>query len=239
MQLKTTGRDVLDNETEGESRMQRRYTKIIKSALIGMVLGSSIAWGAGQTPPSAPVTVVNTTANPVPVTGTVNVGNLGASTLPVSVTNFPATQAVSGSVNVINFPSVQAVSVTNSATAPLLARVLNAPGSNPFVGVLTSSNTTHTVPATVNGLAVESLAITQISGGCSGIGSFALPLQDVIGGSVLASFIFQVGTLQNGFFHITTQQTQIYIPTGHSVVIGDNVAPHGCRFDLSGYYVTQ
>jgi len=88
-------------------------------------------------------------------------------------------------------------------------------------------------------MAVESLAITQISGGCSGIGSFQLPLQVAIGGSVIASFVFQVGGLQNGFFYIPTQQTQIYIPTGHSVVIGDNVPPHGCRFDLSGYYVTQ
>jgi hypothetical protein len=209
-----------------------------------LVLITAVLWpiatlGAPQDPPSAPVTVVNTTANPLPVTGTVNVGNLGATTLPVSVTNFPATQAVSGSVTVSNFPTVQSVSVTNSSTAPVLARVLNAPGSNPFVGVLTSSNTTHTVPATVNGLAVQSLAITQISGGCTGIGSFALPLQDAIGGSVIASFVFQVGTLQNGFFHINTQQTQIYIPTGHSVVIGDNTPPHGCRFDLSGYYVTQ
>jgi|GEM_PF-5438196 hypothetical protein len=216
-------------------------------AVAAVAMFPILAHGAAQTPPSAPVTVVNTTANAVPVsapnalpvTGTVNVGNLGATTLPVSVTNFPATQPVSGTVSVGNLPAVQAVSVTNSTTTPVLARVLNGPGSNPFVMELNAANPSLVVPATINGRAVEALAVTQISGGCTGIGSFLLPLQDAVGGSVIVNFLFQVASLQNGFFPITTQQTQIYIPTGHSVVLGDAVAPHGCRFDLSGYYVAQ
>jgi len=60
-----------------------------------MLFGSTVAWGAGQTPPSAPVTVVNTTANPVPVTGTiglsgtanVTVTNTGSNPLPVVTLN--------------------------------------------------------------------------------------------------------------------------------------------------------
>lgn len=200
--------------------------------------------------PATPVSVTNTSANPVPVTGTVNVGNLGATTLPVSVTNFPATQPVSvsnfpatqpvsGSVNVGNLPAVQSVTVTNASSAPVFANVLNGPGSSPFIGVLHAGNPAVTVPPTANGRAVQSLVVTQLSGGCTGIGSFNLALQDTNGGSVIAQFLFPVLSLQNGFFPVLTQQTQIYIPTGHAVAIGDAVAPHGCRFDLSGYYVTQ
>ena len=37
---------------------------------------------------------------PLPVTGTISVGNLGSTTLPVSVTNLPTTQQVSGTVDI-------------------------------------------------------------------------------------------------------------------------------------------
>jgi hypothetical protein len=107
---------------------------IARSLAIGsLALFPVFAQGAAQTPPSAPVTVVNTSANPVPVGGTVNVGNLGATTLPVSVTNFPATQPVSGTVNVGNLPAVQSVTVTNASSAPVFSNVLNAAGMAPFV----------------------------------------------------------------------------------------------------------
>ena len=209
-----------------------------------IVLFPIIAYGD---PPPKPVTVVNTTANPVPVTapnplpvtGTVNVGNLGAATLPVSVTNFPATQQVGGTVTVGNFPAVQQVSVTNASSAPVLSRVLNGPGSSPFVGVLTSGSPSFQVPATVNGQSVQSLVVTQVSGGCTGIGSFNIALQDAVGGGVIASFLFPVGTLEGGFFPILAQQTQIYFSANHSVVLSDQVGPHGCSFDMSGYFVTQ
>jgi len=46
------------------------------------------------------VLVMNTSSNPVPVAGTVSVGNL------------PATQPVSGTVSVGNFPATQSVNVT-------------------------------------------------------------------------------------------------------------------------------
>jgi hypothetical protein len=61
-------------------------------------------WAASQTPPSAPVTVVNTTANPVPV----NVN--GSVTGSVSISNTP-------NVSVVNTPSV---------------RNLDDPGRNPY-----------------------------------------------------------------------------------------------------------
>ena len=196
---------------------------IVRHLTIGTIaLFPIIAHGAPQTPPSAPVTVVNATANPLPVTapnplpvtGTVNVGNLGATTLPVSVIDFPATQPVNGTVNVGNFPSVQQVSVTNASTAPVLGRVLNAPGSSPFITVLNAATPAFVVPPTVNGLSAQALVVTQVSGGCTGIGSFNLALQAAVGGSVIANFLFPVLGLQNGVFPILTQQTQIYSPSG-------------------------
>lgn len=142
---------------------------------------------------SAPVSVVNT---PLPVTGTVNVGNLGATTLPVSVTNFPATQQVNGTVNIGNLPAVQQVSVTNLSSAPISVSLLNPPGSSPFMHVLTSGTPEFTVPATINGLSVQALAVTQVSGSCTGIGSFNIALQDALGGNVVTKFYFRVGGLR-------------------------------------------
>lgn len=221
---------------------------IVRNLIVGtIVLFPIIAYGAPQTPPSAPVTVVNTTTNPIPVTapsplavtGTVNVGNLGATTLPVNVTNFPTTQQVNGTVNVGNLPAVQQVSVTNASSAPVFVTVLNAPGSVPFVAVLDPQTPTFVVPATINGRSVQSLAVTQVSGGCTGIGSFSLGLQDAVGANVVAEFLFPVGTLQAGFFPILAQRTQIYFSAGHSAVLSDAVAGNGCQFDLSGYFITQ
>ena len=51
----------------------QRYWKAGTWLAVGMALSSTVAWGAAQTPPSAPVTVVNSTSNPVPVTGTVSI----------------------------------------------------------------------------------------------------------------------------------------------------------------------
>jgi hypothetical protein len=238
--------------------MSCRISTVLKIVIGAVALVSMAAHSAPQTPPSAPVTVVNTPANPIPVTapsalpvtGTVNVGNLGATTLPVSVTNFPATQPVSvtnfpatqqvsGSVNVGNLPTVQQVSVTNVSSAPVIAVMLNVPGSNPFVTVLDPQTPEFDVPSTLSGRSVQSLVVTQVSGGCTGIGSFQLPLQDTVSGNVVAEFLFRVGTLEGGFFPLLAQQTQIYFGPGHSVVLGDAVAGNGCQFDLSGYFVTQ
>jgi hypothetical protein len=192
-------------------------------AIIGAIMTSH------QTPAQGPpnglaVRIVNDA--PVPVSGTVTVGNLGATTLPVSVTNFPATQTVSGTVNIGTLPTLQTT-------------VLNAPGSNPFSESLTSASPQFAVPTSLSGQTVKSVVVTEVSGFCTGIGSFLLGLQDIAGGSPITTFSFTVGTLQNGIFPLLAQQTQIFITAGHSVGINDTTPPHGCRMDLSGYYVTQ
>lgn len=181
-----------------------------------------------------PVTVVSPV--PLPVSGTVNVGNLGSSTLPVSVTNFPATQQVS----VANFPATQQVSGTvNIATLPSVqAVVVNVPGSIPFSGSLTSAAPQLTPPTSVNGQSVQAVVVTEVSGFCTGIGSFNLGLQDVVNGNPATTFSFPVGDLLGGIFPLLAQQTHIFIAAGHSVGINDSTPPHGCHMDLSGYFIT-
>lgn len=74
----------------------RRHALLVASAMLWPV----VALGAPQNPPSAPVTVVNTPANPVPVTGSlgvsgsVTVNNSASSPIPVSVVVPSATPTV-------------------------------------------------------------------------------------------------------------------------------------------------
>ena len=112
-----------------------------------------------------------------------NVGDLGATTLPVAVTNFPATQNVSRTVDIANLPSVQTI-------------VLNGPGSIPFSGSLTSSLPQLAVATTIGSQTVTS----EVSGACTGIGSFNLGRQDIVGGSAATTFSFPVGSIQAGVF---------------------------------------
>jgi len=89
-------------------------------------------------PPGLAVNVVNTPV-PVSLTGT---GNITGS---VKVTNFPATQPVSGTVNVGNMPTVGItgtpnVNVTNPATQPLLVLNVNDPGRIPYQGLAGCNN---------------------------------------------------------------------------------------------------
>jgi hypothetical protein len=76
-------------------------------------IGVGTVTGATTITPFQQVVVVNPPASPIPVTGTVNIGNTPANQT-VTVSNFPATQPVSGSVSVSNFPATQSVSVENN-----------------------------------------------------------------------------------------------------------------------------
>jgi hypothetical protein len=64
-------------------------------ALVGVAVGTA----AGVDTPFQKVIVANTPASPIPVVGTVNVGNT-PSNQNVTVSNFPATQPISGTVSV-------------------------------------------------------------------------------------------------------------------------------------------
>jgi hypothetical protein len=69
-------------------------------ALVAVAVGTA----TGAVTPFQQVVVVNPPESPVPVTGTINVANLPG-TQDVEVTNFPETQAVSGTIDVGNFPA--------------------------------------------------------------------------------------------------------------------------------------
>ena len=60
--------------------MQHRTGRYFCIACALAVLCPTLALGAPQAPPSAPVTVVNTTANPVPITGSTTVSGTIAAT---------------------------------------------------------------------------------------------------------------------------------------------------------------
>jgi hypothetical protein len=91
---------------------------------------------------AAPVVVTNTSTQPVPVTGTVNVGNFPTSQTisgTVSVANFPATQPISGNVGILGTPTVN-----DSASTVLIAHgeaTLPAGGGASSVGLPGSINT--------------------------------------------------------------------------------------------------
>lgn len=72
--------------------------------------------------------LVDASGTTVPVSGPLTNAQLRASDVPVSVSNFPATQAISGSVSVTNFPASQPVTGTFwQATQPVSAASLPLP----------------------------------------------------------------------------------------------------------------
>jgi hypothetical protein len=141
-----------------------RWTVAVATAT-GLAAGA-IAFGVGLPSssaagglPTSPVVVTNTNANPVPVSGTVNVGNLPATQAisgNVSVSNFPATQPVSGSVSVSNLPATQAVSGTvgidpannqvRVANLPAVQNVSGTVGIDPAHNTVQEDFTTQVVP---------------------------------------------------------------------------------------------
>jgi hypothetical protein len=85
----------------------RRPSGLRGGIIIGLalaLLGVAVGTATGAVTPFQLVVVKNTAAEPVPVTGTVTVGNTPANQN-VTVSNFPATQPVSGTVSVGNLPA--------------------------------------------------------------------------------------------------------------------------------------
>lgn len=114
-------------------RQQPRNFAILRIAVLLGLLGPAVALGAG----SAPVTVVNTGANPVPVTGSlgisgnVNVSNTAANPVPVTlkgpvdVTSLPA--------GVEKFPKMNVFQGGTSSNLITLTVSPNVPSGSVFV----------------------------------------------------------------------------------------------------------
>jgi len=119
---------------------------------------------AVQSPPSAPVTVVNTTANPVPTTATVS-GTVDIGSMPkVDVRSMPA---VTGTVNVGNTPNVNVVNAAanpvpvtgtvNVGTMPAVSGTVNI-GTMPAVGGTVDAKQSGAWNVGVNSMPAVSLA---------------------------------------------------------------------------------
>ena len=129
------------------------YPVLLVAALfVGAGLGPGIAI-ADNAPQK--VVVTNTSANPVPVTGSVTLSG----TPTVNVGNFPATQPVSGTVNVGNLPAV----TTTKA----------APATNVFRSGERSSTQTFDFGGTINVTSIlvgnPAGALVEIAGGKQGV----------------------------------------------------------------------
>jgi hypothetical protein len=85
----------------------RRLNGLRGGIVIGLALalvGAAVGTATGAVTPFQLVVVKNTAEEPVPVVGTVSVTN-GPSNQDVTVSNFPETQEVSGTIDVGNFPA--------------------------------------------------------------------------------------------------------------------------------------
>ena len=104
----------MSTEPETSPSRVRRPSGLRAGIVLGLALalaGAGIGTATGAVTPFQKVVIVNAPAEPIPVTGTVNVANQPTQ-LDVTVTNLPATQTVSGTVNIGNFPATQQVSGT-------------------------------------------------------------------------------------------------------------------------------
>jgi hypothetical protein len=184
---------------------------------------STASYAAPQNPPSAPVTVVNTAANPVPVSGSITV--TGTSNVNVTNASIPVTGSVNASqsgtwnVGITGTPSVSIsgpVSVIPAPVAPVqtdiasdcylvpanqrlviefVSAILNAPSDDArFVFLISTSLANHSVGHTVP---VQKTTIVN-SGGTAQANVYtgALPLRAYADGgtSVCPAFDF----IENG-----------------------------------------
>jgi hypothetical protein len=136
-------------------RKVRKYalTLLATTSLVTVVLLLT-GWDSAVASQISNVFVTNTSANPVPVSGS------------VSVSNLPATQPVSGTVNVGNLPSSQTIDGSVSPAAPpapvLLRGELSAnPGSSETFQLFNDRNGATTQP---HRIAMGSITVTTQGG---------------------------------------------------------------------------
>lgn len=210
------------------------------------------------------VVPVNVTNTPLPVTGTVNVGNFPA-TQNVNVTN--TSLAVSGSVGVSSLPNVP---LNNSNTNPLFERNVDNPATEPFQAILcygvsngvatnrcyaaaSTQPSGFSVPTTTtDGKPVKALVIQFVDGGC-GVSSEGVILdvdlstqvfQNVIPGDTIQGFHqvpFHLNPLTSSILQWATPlQTIVVASAGVQFFVDTQIGTScNCSMNLSGYLVTQ
>ena len=199
-------------------------------AAVTMILGAVLATGVlspqpilGQKPDFAGVTVVNTSANPVPVTGTVS---LNAGTV------VQAQQAGAWTVGISGTPTVSltagsTVIVGNTASAPVPVQTAASTPFNSSVDFTLPSSSDSTFTATIATvptgyqLVIEYASARVAQPACDCESNFSVSLETTAGGTTARHYIplesmIQVNTLNRG--QIGGTQTQLYADAGTSVV---------------------
>jgi hypothetical protein len=227
---------------EGEWRMAQLRFKdylVVVGGILLIALSLSLAHvnpvEPGPGPKPQDVNVVNT---PLPVQGTVNVGN------------FPTSSTVTGSVSIANTPNVN---VTNQPTV----RDADNPARQPFVFFLCELSqqncpTAFTIPSTTaSGQSVQRFVVEYVSGSCavdSGKVVADLGVSTSVNGTT--AFYRVIPTLESSFpttgnlFNFA-QQLRGYADPGTNAAIssfeegpGTSEPGQSCNMLVSGYLVT-
>jgi hypothetical protein len=209
---------------------QKMHTfKLASAALLLPLLAMPLSVQADNKPPfpSTPVTVTNTNANPVPVTGSVSV--TASTPLPVTGT-FTAT-----------LPS--AVGVSNAPTAPLFTSSVNDTGRAPaqihLSGILESgtggvdevTSSAYTVPAG------KRLVVQQVTGSVSRMGPATLVGVRIHNGPTLTPVVLFTPVLGQADANNTlwiSAQGPAYFDGGTSVEVGASFSLGGGTIGFSG-----
>ena len=233
--------------------------KITKSLLIALGFGLlAVALGfltsspapAQAPPPTVPVTVRNTTAQPVPTSA---VGTTAVSGSVIAMQSAPwlvrAAQIAPWSVNVSN-------SLNGSNRVPLIVQDVDSPGRYPFSieanGVGIGSGASVALPSTTaSGAPVQTVVIEFVSALCQeGTAPGDIYLKTQLAASPLSIsttefFLTATGngvvlSNPNGWTEITVaQQTKIYADPGTQAFIGTPFPNNGCILSLSGHLIPQ
>ncbi len=210
-----------------------RLTKILfpMLSLAGLAMIGTMAPQPGHASPSAqPVLVTNT--SPMPVGGTVNIGNSPAVT---------ATQSGTWNVGITGTPTANVQNTTGSAL------YITRPGF-PYWYTLCAGGcgaTSTTVPNSIAGLTVDFLEITNVTGECSVVQGTIIGTPTINAGDsvfVGANPVLQGLTNQGVNVYTIAQQLEAYIPAGIQLTAQMNAYPTGnatasgaCIMHLAGW----
>jgi hypothetical protein len=234
----------------------KKITKILLIAvgfsMLTIALGSltSRPVPAQAPPPTLPVTVKNTAANPVPTSaqGTTTVAGT------VAITNTPTVNA-----HITNPVSLASGSLSNTTSTPVFVQEVGAAGRYPFI--LEHRNVGPDPNIETNNGAYVSIPYTTPSGGMAqtAVIEFVSTICEVKQGITLDPLILNISQPDRSVytFRLTaqgmdvssswlfggevflSQQTKIYASPGSTVTLGLSSNNNGCDLSVSGYLLPQ
>jgi hypothetical protein len=179
-------------------------------------VGPTTVSGAGA--PVQSVAVVNTGAQPVPVSGGVNVNNFPATQQVagmVSVDNLPATQQVAGVVSVDNLPATQNVAGTvNIGAMPVIP--FQSPIGQVFRANVTMNGFVENPNPNVTGLPGHRLVIEVVDFIWTNAEAGILDFYSA-GGNLAYASAYNLSTTENGLTAGAHVLTKIYLDPGEKM----------------------